>query len=410
MGQVATSKQRTSHPLASPSDKVGAKEGKPGGPECTRPPFGRTVQVARGQTKVPGHSGGFLQALPRGNRASPEAEASLRQSSGFSRGPRGAPGYEARPGGPVWPPPPPRLHGNGRPRPGCSRLGPAGFPGRPRMPGLLLGPARFSAPLSAKPAVGPGPTARADHPRPREAPRGWGHERGELKAQFTCCYRCETSLDAPRMSRGPPQPRPDYNSHQRRRGPFRVPWRKSRRLPAFGAPHRPRPPATPPSALDPRVFAALEQGPPSLGFAVAAQGSRPRATNPRRDPPPPPPPKPGPMAAGRGGTSVRVKRRGRARGGLWGLRGGECEPLGSHRGFASGLRAGGPSGRLRARPAPPAASELTGLESGLSRERNPSRSSPRLPPAFFAAARCHASSSFPSPSPHPASDLVSSGR
>ena len=25
------------------------------------------------------------------------------------------------------------------------------------MPGLLLGPARFSAPLSAKPAVGPGP-------------------------------------------------------------------------------------------------------------------------------------------------------------------------------------------------------------------------------------------------------------
>ncbi|CAM9864580.1 unnamed protein product [Rangifer tarandus platyrhynchus] len=28
------------------------------------------------------------------------------------------------------------------------------------------------------------------------------------------------------------------------------------------------------------------------------------------------------MAAGRGGTSVRVERRGRARGGLWGLRGG----------------------------------------------------------------------------------------
>lgn len=25
------------------------------------------------------------------------------------------------------------------------------------MPGLLLGPARFSSPLSAKPAVGPGP-------------------------------------------------------------------------------------------------------------------------------------------------------------------------------------------------------------------------------------------------------------
>ena len=273
MGQVATSKQRTSHPLASPSDKVGAKEGKPGGPECTRPPFGRTVQAARGQTKVPGHSGGFLQALPRGNRASPEAEASLRQWSGFSRGPRGAPGYEARPGGPVWPPPPPRLHGNGRPRPGCSWLGPAGFPGRPRMPGLLLGPDRFSAQLSAKPAVGPGPPPRADHPRLREAPRGWGHERGELKAQFTCCYRCETSLDAPRMSRGPPQPRRTTTptsggaapSGSRGGSPAGC-WRS-----APGAPRQPPTPTPPPpSALDSRVFAALEQGPPSLGLAVAA--------------------------------------------------------------------------------------------------------------------------------------------
>lgn len=34
------------------------------------------------------------------------------------------------------------------------------------------------------------------------------------------------------MSRGPPpQLRPDYNSHQRRRGPFRVPRRKSRLRP-----------------------------------------------------------------------------------------------------------------------------------------------------------------------------------
>lgn len=36
-------------------------------------------------------------------------------------------------------------------------IGPAGFSRRPRMPGLFLGPARSSAPLSAKPAVGPGP-------------------------------------------------------------------------------------------------------------------------------------------------------------------------------------------------------------------------------------------------------------
>ncbi|KAK1332733.1 hypothetical protein QTO34_007416 [Cnephaeus nilssonii] len=52
MGPGTTSKQRTPHPLASPSDKVGAKGGKPGGPDCTRPPFGRSAQAARGANKV----------------------------------------------------------------------------------------------------------------------------------------------------------------------------------------------------------------------------------------------------------------------------------------------------------------------------------------------------------------------
>lgn len=140
---------------------------------------------------------------------------------------------------------------------------------------------------------------------------------------------------------------------------------------------------------------------------MAAQGSRPRAANPRGDPPPPA--KPGPMAAGRGGTSVRVESRGRVRGGIWGLRGGECEPLDSHRLRFRAVRAGGPSGRLRARPAPPAASELTGLESGLSRERNPSRSSPGLPPAFWPRLVATPLLASPSPPPQPPQILFLQG-
>lgn len=81
------------------------------------------------------------------------------------------------------------------------------------------------------------------------------------------------------MSRGPPQPRPDYNSHPRWRGPFRVPGRKSR-----GPPRR-----CPPRASDPasRARPRVSAGPhrvPRLGLAVVARGSGRRAANPRRDP------------------------------------------------------------------------------------------------------------------------------
>lgn len=85
MGQVSTSKQRTPHPLGSPTDKVGAKGANQRSKKkkkCIRPPFGGTVQTTQwkeGQTKVSGHSGDFLQAQPRENRASPEAKASSRQ-------------------------------------------------------------------------------------------------------------------------------------------------------------------------------------------------------------------------------------------------------------------------------------------------------------------------------------------
>ena len=100
---------------------------------------------------------------------------------------------------------------------------------------------------------------------------------------------------------------------------------------------------------------------------------------------------------------------GRVRGGIWGLRGGECEPLDSHRLRFRAVRAGGPSGRLRARPAPPAASELTGLESGLSRERNPSRSSPGLPPAFWPRLVATPLLASPSPPPQPPQILFLQG-
>ena len=180
--------------------------------------------------------------------------------------------------------------------------------------------------------------------------------------------------------------------------------------PATGA-RRPAPPPPPPP--QPRLPRSTPESSRLLSKGPLAWGSQwpPRAHAPGR----PtrgethPHPKPGPMAAGRGGTSVRVERRGRARGGIWGLRGGECEPLDSHRLRLRAVRAGGPSGRLRARPAPPAASELTGLESGLTRERNPSRSSPGLPPAFWPRLVATPLLASPSPPPQPPQILFLQG-
>lgn len=145
----------------------------------------------------------------------------------------------------------------------------------------------------------------------RGSSSGVGARKGEIKAQFTCCYRCETSLDAPRMSRGPPNLRPDC-SHQRRR-PLPDPGPEVPQA-AGVQPAPPPAPSNPAFALDPRVFAAQrEQGAPGPG----ARSGRPGLCAPGHQPaarPTPTTPKPGPMAAGRGGTSVRVKRRGRARG------------------------------------------------------------------------------------------------
>lgn len=55
------------------------KGAKPGGPDCTRPPFGRTAQAARGANKGPGALQGLPPGPASGNGASPEAEASMRQ-------------------------------------------------------------------------------------------------------------------------------------------------------------------------------------------------------------------------------------------------------------------------------------------------------------------------------------------
>ena len=177
MGQVTTSKQRTLHPLASPSKKVGAKGGKPGGPECTRPPFGRTVQAARGQTKVPGHSGGFLQALPRetehplrrrrccaNEAASPAAPAvplATRPAPADRSGPRPRPGSMATAGR--------GLAGQGSARP-ASRAGlgwPACVTGQP------------ASPPHSPPSRRSDPSPSSRRPPPAAAGSSRGHERGE---------------------------------------------------------------------------------------------------------------------------------------------------------------------------------------------------------------------------------------
>jgi hypothetical protein len=176
MGQVTTSKQRTPHPLASPSDKVGATGGKTRGakmhqaslwtnaPGLTRGRTGRQRSQGTWKTSSRPCLGETEHPLRRRRRCANEPASKAASAEPL--------GSEARPGGPVWPPPPPRLHGNGRPRPGCPRLGPASLLSRPRMPGLLLGPTSFTAPLSARPATGPGPLPRADHPRPQQGSPG----------------------------------------------------------------------------------------------------------------------------------------------------------------------------------------------------------------------------------------------
>ncbi|XP_077894082.1 uncharacterized protein LOC144375010 [Ictidomys tridecemlineatus] len=133
-------------------------------------------------------------------------------------------------------------------------------------------PACSSGPLAAPPHSPPGwrPDPGSVSRRPPRAAAGsaGGHERGEKKAQFTCCYRCETSLGARRMSRGPP-PQPDYNSHQPRRGLSG----------SCGGSPAGRPGATaPPPCAAPRLVGARWSPPGSrgrLGFVVLAVNLRP---------------------------------------------------------------------------------------------------------------------------------------
>lgn len=190
------------------------------------------------------------------------------------------------------------------------------------------------------------------------------------------------------MSRGPPQPRPDYNSHPRWRGPFRVPGRKSR-----GPPRR-----CPPRASDPasRARPRVSAGPhrvPRLGLAVVARGSGRRAANPRGTP------ALRPMGGGRGRDFRRSREGVGARAALgapreraWAAQ--PCARRAPRGALASGsVRPWCPP---RARTAPAGASEEIGR---VRAEPGTKSSSGRgLPPAFPAAARCHASSLLHLPS------------
>lgn len=176
------------------------------------------------------------------------------------------------------------------------------------------------------------------------------------------------------MSRGPPQPRPDYNSHQRWRGHFRVPRRKSRR-----PPRRTRSRGSgPASHVRPRVSADLERVPlwGSQWSPEAHAGERPTRGETLA---------PGPMGDGRagvGGTSGRVVK-GWARGLLDGGRG--CTPPRLSRAAASGRVSGW-------RPWPGAAGASEETSRVKAEPGTKSSSGSGLSSAFPARARCHASS------------------
>lgn len=103
MGQVTTSKQRTPRPLASPSDKIGAKASKPSGARMHQASRWRHGPGARGQTKVPGR--------PRACPGSATGTEHPRRRLRARKRPRPRPAAGRAPA-------PPRLHGNERPRPG----------------------------------------------------------------------------------------------------------------------------------------------------------------------------------------------------------------------------------------------------------------------------------------------------
>lgn len=189
------------------------------------------------------------------------------------------------------------------------------------------------------------------------------------------------------MSRGPPQPRPDYNSHQRWRGLFRVPGRKSLPPPGRSPPSL----SGPASRAQPCVSAGLERV-PLQGLIAAARGSRGRSANPRRDPGAGP--NGGRPQRAQAGLPPESRTCGRAcssgvaeEAGLG--RRGSAYGRASRSASASGsMRNGGLRCPLRARPALPCASK----ETGRVRAEPGTKSSlgSGLPPAHPATACCHA--------------------
>lgn len=139
------------------------KEANQKSKKCTRPPFGGTVLTAQweeGQTKVSG-TRETSSGPSQGKTEHPLRRRRRRANEAASLCLRGAPSSEARPGGPVWPPPRPgsmatagrglTAHGSARPAsraglgcPACSSGSPAppshSPPGRQPDSGPLLAP------------------------------------------------------------------------------------------------------------------------------------------------------------------------------------------------------------------------------------------------------------------------------
>lgn len=157
-GKLPPANKEHLDPWRPPVTRSVPKQANPAGPECTRPPVGGTVPALGGRQRSQG-APELAQARPRepsipGGGCAPE--------SGLARGPRPA-GLPPRPGSMAT-----RDRGLAAP----ARRGRR--PGRPRMPGLRLWPARLSSPYVG-PLPDPSPCSR--RPPPAAAPRR--RERGE---------------------------------------------------------------------------------------------------------------------------------------------------------------------------------------------------------------------------------------
>lgn len=239
-------KQRTQHALGLPLPTgTSAPQQTKNASSLGRPPGARKVPKGR---------------QPRRARRQ-QARAAPEQDKGPARAPGGLPSRRPGPSPPEHPRRPGRARANesglarGPAAPRAPRPGPGDLPGaRPRPapwqrpgrgPAAQAGPelasragrawdararsraSRRSAPLFRQ-AGGGKRTPMLAPTTPGPATPSEGHEKGEEKAQFTCCYRWETSLAAPRMSHGTPGPRRTTTptSPRATSGSFRV-WGRS---------------------------------------------------------------------------------------------------------------------------------------------------------------------------------------